>query len=222
MTVIIHLKRCCRCGQEKPATLEYFNLYNRALDGLRNPCRTCLGVPNRRIGKPLDIGIPGAVGIPLTKGHIATVDESDADLVNSYWHAKVRVGRNAIYAARNAQRDGKRTEEHMHRIVLSRVIGRDLLDGEFVDHIDGNGLNNRRENLRVATAYENRYNLPAISSNKTGYKGVYLRKENNKYISTITFESKRIYLGEFATPEEAYKAYCDAAKKYHGEFARVA
>lgn len=218
MTTSIHLKRCSRCGEDKPASPEFFNRCKR--DTFKNPCRKCLGVPDRRIGKSLDVGISGVVGLPLTKGYIAVVDACDADLVDSYWHAKVRVGRKAVYAARNSKTHGIRGEEHLHRIILSRVIGRRLGEAELVDHIDGDGLNNRRSNLRVATVSENLYNAPANAANKTGYKGVYLVKDSNKYAATISFNNERLHLGTFQTPELAYSAYCKAAEKYHGEFAR--
>lgn len=87
----------------------------------------------------------------------------------------------------------------------------------FIDHKDGNGLNNHRSNLRPATALENNRNTPVGSRNKSGYKGVY--KRYSKYISCIRVDGKLIELGRFKDPRDAARVYNDAATKYFGEFA---
>src|ERR1043165_3940616 len=97
------------------------------------------------------------------------------------------------------------------------MIGRPLEKHELVDHIDGNGLNNRRSNLRLATYAQSSMNRGRNIKNSSGYKGVDLK--DGKWRAEIQVSRKKVYLGRFSTPEEAYAAYCEAAKKYHGEFA---
>lgn len=88
------------------------------------------------------------------------------------------------------------------------------------DHINGNTLDNRRSNLRVVTRTQNNQNVTIRKHNKSGYKGVSLEKKTGRWVAVIQANNKRIHLGTFDTPEEAYAAYCEAAKKYHGKFAR--
>lgn len=89
-----------------------------------------------------------------------------------------------------------------------------------IDHIDGNSLNNRIDNLRLATRQENQRNVGLTSSNTTGFKGVSMFSKSGKFRSDIRIGNKTKYLGQFETPEEAHKAYVSAAKKLHGEFYR--
>jgi len=89
-----------------------------------------------------------------------------------------------------------------------------------IDHIDRDKTNNRIENLRQATNSQNRAN--SSNSNKNGFKGVSFKHwlKKNPYQAQITFQKKVIYLGCFATPEEAHRAYSIKAKELHGEFSR--
>lgn len=92
-----------------------------------------------------------------------------------------------------------------------------------IDHIDGNGCNNKMENLREATASQNSMNRKGKKNSiYSKYKGVSFCKTRKKWVSQIKTNGKFISLGRFHTEEEAYKAYCLAAKKYFGEFAREA
>lgn len=104
----------------------------------------------------------------------------------------------------------------MHRIIMGAK------HGDIIDHINGNKLDNRKENLRFCTARENSQNLE--HNHKVGYKGVY--RQYNKcggcyYIVKITVHGKTINLGKFSSQTEAGKTYDKAAKKYFGEFARL-
>lgn len=88
-----------------------------------------------------------------------------------------------------------------------------------IDHIDGNGLNNQKENLRICTRSENMRNRDKQADNLSGYKGVY--KKDNRYRAQITVEGKQIYLGSYQNIEDAVKAYNEASIKYHGKFSKT-
>jgi hypothetical protein len=156
-----------------------------------------------------------AIEIPLTKGYMTLVDPVDSDLAQFKWYANIN--RLNVYAIKG----GHGKTEFLHRIVLSRMLNRTLNTKEFTDHINGNSLDNRRCNLRLATLKQNTRNARKPKTNKSGYKGVYYVKRRNKWGAQIRVDGRSIYLGLFDNPETGYIAYCEAAKKYHGEFARV-
>lgn len=89
----------------------------------------------------------------------------------------------------------------------------------LLDHINCDPADNRIVNLREANMSENKRNSGPHKDNKSGYKGV--SSKGNRWRAEIWIEGNRIRLGTFTTPEEAYSAYCSAAKKHHGKFARV-
>lgn len=105
-----------------------------------------------------------------------------------------------------------------HRIIFKLAHN---LEPAQVDHIDVNRNNNRPENLRAADQCENQWNRPVLKKSKTGYKGVFKRSDSEKWFSVIRFRGDKIYLGSFLSPKDAAKAYENAAKKYHGDFART-
>lgn len=107
----------------------------------------------------------------------------------------------------------------VHRIVYEMHFGQ-IPDGMQIDHIDGDKLNNRIENLRLATHSQNQHNRGAYSSNTSGMKGVYWHKSHEKWSSAIRIDGALKHLGLFDTKELAHIAYCEAAKRLHGEFAR--
>lgn len=155
----------------------------------------------------------------LTKGYTTFIDSIDADLGDRMWSAFVSVD-GGVYAIRSTYIKGQKIHYQMHRVILSRMLGKELLRADRVDHIDGNGLNNRRCNLRLATNAQNAYNQKKRSDNASGFKGVSFDKSRNKWIAQIMVNYKHIHLGRFETPEEAYRAYRQAAFEYFGEFAR--
>jgi len=91
-----------------------------------------------------------------------------------------------------------------------------------IDHIDAVRTNNKWENLRSATNQENHSNSPKRKNNKSGYKGVSWSRRDQNWFSTIMVNYKSIYLGSYASAEEAHAAYTEASAKYFGKFARVA
>jgi HNH endonuclease/AP2 domain len=92
-----------------------------------------------------------------------------------------------------------------------------------VDHKNGVKSNNRFSNLRPSSHIDNQRNKGLTKRNSSGYKGVFFCNQKKKYVARIIIDNKRsIHLGSFTNPKVAHLAYCQAAKKYHGEFARVA
>ena len=103
----------------------------------------------------------------------------------------------------------------MHRLILGTPKGKDT------DHINGNKLDNRKENLRIASRSENLRNTKKYKTNKSGFKGVCFYKRKNQWMVQIQVKSKKIHLGYFKDIKKAAKAYNKAAIEYHGEFAKI-
>lgn len=155
----------------------------------------------------------GTIEIFLTRGFSTLIDTCDSDLADFNWSA--RPDWDNCYVNRLS---GKNKHQELHRIILSRMLDRDLLRSEHVDHIDGNGLNNRRSNLRLATPAQNQHNARRRADNTSGFKGVKKLKNKERWVSAIQNNGKRYYLGCFPAPELAYEAYCAKAKELFGEF----
>ena len=107
----------------------------------------------------------------------------------------------------------------MHRLVMSRILGRELERNEIIDHVNGNGLDNRRENLRISTNSQNLANRRKNCNNTSGFKGV--QPKRKKYSACVGFQGKKIRLGVYDTPEEAARAYDEKAKELFGEYANL-
>lgn len=105
----------------------------------------------------------------------------------------------------------------LHRFLLGLGKG----DVGRVDHRDGNGLNNQRYNLRLATHSQNMQNRRVQKNNRSGFKGVTWNKDMKKWATKIKFEGKWVWLGAFESPEEGGRAYDLKAKELFGEFARL-
>lgn len=159
---------------------------------------------------------PQTKKIPLTQGFVAIVDAADYEWL-SQWNWAILKRGPLLYAKRNAWLgDGKRRSVQMHRLVLG------LTDPSIhIDHIDGNGLNNTRGNLRICTQQENMRNRRLNSNSTSGYKGVSWYKDRAKWHAQIVVNGKYHHLGHFITAEEAARAYDAAAIELHGEFARL-
>lgn len=154
--------------------------------------------------------------IPLTKGKVAIVDDCDYEELSKYkWCAARRKDGLAYYAIRSVWGNGKNKRIFMHRVIT------ECPQGMQVDHIDGNGLNNTRANLRNATQSQNNANSRKPKSNKSGFKGVHLHTQRKRWVAMIKINKKARYLGIFDTPELAHQAYCLAAKDLFGDFART-
>lgn len=157
----------------------------------------------------------GVIRIPLTQGKFALIDAMDLrKVVNYKWYA-CRCG-NTFYAFTHIRLpDRRETTLQMHRLLLNPQSDMGC------DHINGNGLDNRRENLRLASHAENIRNQRQRKDNSTGYKGVSFEKNRKKFTAQIQFNRKRYRLGCFLTAEAAHAAYCEAANNLHGKFARM-
>lgn len=152
--------------------------------------------------------------IRLTKGFITKVDDADYPELSKYkWHAFERRG--FIRPRRGSYKNGKEYMIFMYRQIMNAPTGK------FVDHINGDTLDNRRENLRLCDNKQNTWNQKIRSTNKSGYKGVYWRNTRNKWISGLRVNGKWLYLGSFTEAKDAAKAYDNKAKELFGEFARL-
>jgi len=155
--------------------------------------------------------------IELTNGRVAFVDDEDFDRINQYrWYWKQGHGTISGYALRmSSARHGRRRELRMHKEVLG------LSGDQIADHINGNGLDNRKENLRICSKAENARNVPKYRNNSSGFKGVSWCHEQKKWRAIIGVNGRLVHLGRFTTKEDAARAYNEAAKKHFGEFARL-
>jgi len=159
------------------------------------------------------------ISIPITKGYATLVSPEDSDLAGFKWFAQLN--KNTTYAVRDmrSQEGEPRTRQYLHRVIFQRIIDRLLARDECVNHRDGNGLNNHRENLRLATHIENTRNQRKSSANTSGHKGVCWHKHVGKWMAQIGDNGKIVNLGYFDDIKDAAAAYREAAAKYHGEFA---
>lgn len=141
--------------------------------------------------------------IPLTQGFVAVVDEEDYENLTQFeWQTKR--DRGTSYARRKtSRRDGRRKTVYMHRLILNAPPGVE------VDHVNGDGLDNRRKNLRLATReLNNRNSHRRRETLRRMPMGV--RKHWNRYQAHLTRGGKRVLLGSFGDPMEAYAAYLAA------------
>lgn len=151
-----------------------------------------------------------AVEITLTQGYVALVDEADADLVLAHKWCALRQG-NLVYAQRGVRKpDGRWTCRSMHAFLTGFAM---------TDHRNGDGLDNRRSNLREATKTQNNRN-GRRRNGISGFKGVTLTNpRTGLWKARIGVDMRTVCIGYFATAEDAARAYDAAARELHGEFA---
>lgn len=153
--------------------------------------------------------------IHLTKNKIAIVDANDYEWLSKWkWQASWNQSSQSYYAVHSMKVAGKTIKVSMHRLILGLNPG-DIRNG---DHRNHDTLDNRRNNLRIATFSQNKQNSLRRKDNNSGFKGVSWDSEKRKWRVRIAVDGRPIRLGRFASLELAHAAYCDAAKKYHREF----
>jgi len=155
--------------------------------------------------------VPGARWIPLTQGKFALVDESLHSTISQYNWCAVKVGGDRFYAKRVIYKDGEAISLHMHNFILNTP------KGFMCDHRNGDGLDNRGQNLRIVNQAQNSTNTTERGS--SGYKGVYALKDG-RYQAKLIKDGHLIYGGRFDTAEEAAKKYDELAREHHGQFGR--
>jgi len=152
--------------------------------------------------------------IILTQGKVAIVDDDDFEYLNKWkWHI-YKQNRNNYYARTVIYLNKKRIPVLMHRLLIK-------CDGYIIDHISGDGLDNRKCNIRVCTPNENPINRRVNINNLSGYKGVSWFKPMQKWRAQIQYKKIVHHLGCFEKRIDAARAYNVAALKYHGEFANL-
>jgi len=162
--------------------------------------------------------------IKLTQGKEALVDDDDYEMLMEHkWFAN-KAGKNH-YAITSlpTQLDGERKRSKMHRAIMKP------LQGLEVDHINGDTLDNRKENLRVCTHQQNQANRSLGKDNTSGYKGICYKKKNKDMINEhakpwevrINFNNKKVYVGAYKTAEAAARAYDRKTIELNGEFANL-
>lgn len=156
------------------------------------------------------------IQIPLNQGYFATIDAADYEKVSQFkWYVTSGNGSRTRYAICNDFRSGKKRTTQMHRLLM------DAPDGVSVDHIDRDGLNNTRSNLRLATLQENLLNKGADRDCESGYRGVFRRAGSGRWVAVMSIHGRRINIGSFDNPEDAARAYNALAREFRGEFAAM-
>lgn len=174
--------------------------------------------------------------IKLTQGKETIVDDDDYEMLMEFAPAKLKRNREKghawfaqkqyrsktgkFYATTNVwdAELGRQRTVFMHKVILNPA------KGKFTDHVNGDGLDNRKENLRVCTSSQNLANSGLACTNTLGYKGVRVRYGfygDRQYFADGMFDGKRYYLGQYGTKEGAAFAYDKKAKEVYGEFAQL-
>lgn len=141
------------------------------------------------------------------------IDDEDFHLITDFnWWKRYK---NGTYFISATEESGKSKFFALHRIILNAPRGMQ------VDHINGNTLDNRKENLRICTPDQNQQNRKMRKDCSSGSKGVYYNKKTDRYESRIAANKKRLFLGSFKTKDEAEQAYVKASRSLYGSFSRV-
>lgn len=149
--------------------------------------------------------------IPLTKGLVALVDDSDFDFLNQWkWQASCCGGQ--FYAKREVMVNWVKRKIYMHRLLAGAA------PGQCVDHKDRCTLNNQRNNLRIATKSENATNSKVSMRNTSGFTGVDWLDNKKKWRARLVKHGKRVALGHWDTIEQAVEARKNGERRLFGEF----
>jgi len=197
---------------EKPVTMRKSGILDPTKYESRGGALTPLGMVRRHRRSP-DMG---TVRIPLSSRKYpnlyTVVDEQDAEIVRRHtWVPFVRLDRSGTVYAK-ARVSGKSV--FLHRLLMHPERG------EYIDHIDGDGLNNQRSNLRLCSNSDNLMNRGLNSNNRTGYKGV-SKSSAHRWCARLMVNGETVWRESFDDPVEAARAYDRVAIEWRGEFART-
>lgn len=175
-----------------------------------------------RIIRP--IRIEGDIAyVTLTRGYEAIIDATDVPVVEGRnWHVLLIKRKDGAvrtaYACHTLPRDVEGKQKHIliHRVLMGDPVGL------VIDHIDSDGLNCRRANMREATKSQNCHNQRQRFDNTSNVKGVHFCRRMGKYIAQIAVNGKKHHLGIFITMKDAADAYARANRDLHGKFGRLA
>lgn len=155
------------------------------------------------------------IEVPLTQGKVALIDDEDAERVLAYkWTALSTRKPGRWYARRSVWIDEKSTTIYLHRFIANAP--REV----HIDHRNGDGLDNRKENLRIVTNAQN-HQAAKVKAGKTGFRGVCVSKSGKRFHARLSVSGQKVYRNGFLKAEEAARAYDELAKQYHGEFATL-
>jgi hypothetical protein len=153
--------------------------------------------------------------IPLTQNKVALINDDDFDSIAKFkWQALLING--TWYAVMRLKILGKKKAVYMHRFLMNGIDA-----SIFVDHLDGDGLNNQRSNLRRSNRSQNGVNRKKRSGCSSKFLGVYFQKRKNRWIAFTRKDGVKHYLGCFEHEADAALAYNNGAIKHHGNFARL-
>jgi hypothetical protein len=151
--------------------------------------------------------------IKLTHGKVALIDDDDFEIVKQYkWYAMNTNGIDEWYAAMSIKENGKFRITTLHQLIMGRKL---------IDHIDHNGLNCQKNNMRFCTTYQNNWNSRPKINSKCKYKGVNPYGNKKMYISKIMAKGIQYNLGIYDNEIDAAKAYNKKAIELFGEFAYI-
>jgi len=147
-----------------------------------------------------------------SQNKVAIIDDEDYELVSGYkWYPSKRRGNSATYATANSKKP--RTTISMHTLIMGKIKGLQ------VDHINHDGLDNRRCNLRMVTSAQNSYNRGPDSNSTSCYKGVSWHKSRSRWVACVKCFKKNFHIGYFTAEQEAALAYNKKAIELFGKFA---
>lgn len=196
---------CAECGQpyrRKPyQATTYCSRKCQNIEMSRRSGLKARQMASQRRGNPAVLP-DRSVLIPLDKGLWARVDSEDAAFA-AQWNWKAHEHGYAVWRKNKILRDNGTTHFRMHRLILGRMLGRELNKGEMVDHINHDRLDNRRSNLRVCTTLQNSHNFKKYKGSTSKYKGLCWDKTRNKWKVEIRFDQIKYMVGRFDDEDEA-------------------